>query len=105
MAPLELVGPVRETVRSLQASMPVFNVRTLEQHQGLALAQERNIAILVSVLGGLALLIAAVGVYGVMSNAVTQRTRELGIRSALGARLGDIAGMVLLARDPGFRLG
>lgn len=94
-APMELLAPVRETVRSLQPGMPASDARTLVDHQGIALAQERNIAILTSILGALALLIAAVGVYGVMSNAVSQRVREIGIRSALGARVSDIAGMIL----------
>jgi putative ABC transport system permease protein len=75
--------------------MPMFNVKTLEQHIGLSLYLERMAATLLSIFGLLALSLAALGLYGVMSYSVNQRTRELGIRISIGAKRRDVLKLVL----------
>jgi putative ABC transport system permease protein len=93
--PLALASTLEETVRSIDKELPVFNTRSMDELMGNAVAQQR---LTMALLGGfalLALVLAAVGIYGVMSYAVTQRTHEIGIRLAMGARPGHVIKLVI----------
>jgi predicted permease len=93
--PLALVPGLRSEIRSLNKDVPVFAVETMSQRIGDQLAPERMIAVLLSVFGGAALFLAAIGIYGVMGYSVAQRTHEIGIRMALGAKRSDILRLVV----------
>lgn len=95
--PLRMVGPVRDQIQQLDGSLPVFDVNTMEAHveYGKPLLPARLGAMLVGAFGMLGLVLATVGVYGVVSYSVSQRTHEIGIRSALGAQRRNVLGMVL----------
>jgi predicted permease len=93
--PRALQPVIASVVAEMDKELPPFGVRTLREHLGYALAQERIIAGLLSAYGLVALLLAAVGLYGVVSYASETRTREFGIRVALGAQPGDVARLVV----------
>jgi putative ABC transport system permease protein len=93
--PLDFVPAVREELRALDPGVRLLNVKSLEEQVHESLHQERLIAILSSFFGALALLLACVGLYGVMAYAVARRTNEIGIRMALGARRFDVVRMIL----------
>ncbi len=93
--PRQLIKPVRDVLENLDSNLPVSEVRTLEEHMQLSQYPARIAGLSVSCFGSLALALAIVGVYGVMSYSVRQRTREFGIRIALGASPGEIQGFVL----------
>jgi len=94
--PGTMLAAVRQQVQALDANLPVYNVRTLEEQKNNSLYTSRLAATLLTVFGLLALGLAAVGLYGVMAYAVNRRRREIGIRLALGAQGRDVLRQVLL---------
>ena len=93
--PSAVIPQIREEVWKTDKVAPQFEVRTLAEEVDVALVQERLIAMLSSFFGGLALLLSSVGLYGLFAFAVVQRTRELGIRMALGTTRSSVVWMVL----------
>jgi predicted permease len=93
--PIGLSAAIRLEINSLDKNLPVFRIKTMQQQMAISLWQQRTATSLVSVFGVLALLLASIGLYGVVAHYVAQRTQEIGIRMAMGAGPRDILKLVV----------
>jgi predicted permease len=93
--PNQLIAAVRQQVKAIDPDQPIYSVRTMDDIRAESVAPERLNLTLLSIFAGIALVLAVVGIYGVMSYTVTQRTHEIGIRMAIGAQPRDVFRMVI----------
>jgi putative ABC transport system permease protein len=93
--PMSLTGAVRSQIAALNKDQPVFNIRTMDQIVSQSVAPRRFSMMLLAVFAVVALVLASIGIYGMMSYAVAQRTREIGLRMTLGAQRGNVLAMVI----------
>jgi putative ABC transport system permease protein len=107
--PLSLAGPLRSIVRELDPEVPLANLRVMDDVVAVSVARPRMASLLMGAFAALALVLSSVGLYGVVAYSVSRRTREIGIRMAMGADRGDVVGMVtsqgMKLAGTGFLLG
>jgi ABC-type antimicrobial peptide transport system permease subunit len=95
LAAEQLVGSIRQAVSGIDPDIPVYDVQTMERYVDQATEQSRLSMTLLGLFSGLALVLASVGLYGVLSYLVTRRTQEIGIRMALGATRADVMRLIV----------
>lgn len=95
VAPQTLVSAISAALRDASGGLPVAHIRTMDEIEARNTSRQRFNMLLLTIFGGAGLLMAGIGVYGVMAYSVQQRTQELGIRMALGAQASDLRGMVI----------
>lgn len=93
--PNQIIGAARKEVLNMDSNQPIYAIKTMEEIRSESVAPEKLNLTLLGLFSGIALILALVGIYGVMSYSVTQRTHEIGIRMALGARGGDVLKMII----------
>jgi predicted permease len=95
--PALLTAAIREQVRGIDKDLPAYDIEAMQEIVDQSLGQRRFDSFVMSIFGGLALLLAAVGIYGILATSVEQRTQEIGIRMAMGAQRGDVLRLIMLS--------